>query len=208
MGTSAAFTVTVQVAFLLLKVLTVIWAVPGATAVTRPFPSTVATPSALLVQVRADAVLFGSVAFSCRVPPTSRFASVTSRVTFVGAFFTVTVQTSDFLLKVLTVILALPTFTPLTMPSLTVAIFFLLVLQVRAEADLFGSFAVSCSVSPLPMTSVLGSVTLEGAFFTLTVRVTFFLLWVVMVMVVLLPAFTPLTRPVFDTLAIFLFLEE
>ena len=58
------FTVTVTFAVLPLKVLTVMTAVPFFSALTFPFWSTLATFGALEVQVRAEAVLSGSVAFS------------------------------------------------------------------------------------------------------------------------------------------------
>ena len=98
---SGAFlTVSVQVAFFLLAVVTVILAVPAPTAVTRPVLFTVATLVLSLVHVRLETVPAGSVATSCRVSPALRVALVWSSVTFLGAlasssppfFFTVTTQ--------------------------------------------------------------------------------------------------------------------
>ena len=80
------FTVTVTFAVLPLKVLTVMTAVPFFSALTFPFWSTLATFGALEVQVRAEAVLSGSVAFSFSFLPffSSTVPDLFS-VTFFGA---------------------------------------------------------------------------------------------------------------------------
>ena len=74
-GTVAAVTVTTQVAVLLpSSVVAVMVAVPGATAVTLPLVSTVATPGALLSQVTDLSVALSGVMAAIRVSllPTSR----------------------------------------------------------------------------------------------------------------------------------------
>ena len=71
-----------------------ITAVPSFLAVTSPLVAlTVATPVELLVNFMLyDAVPLGNVGFRSKVSPTPRVTAVLLSVTFVGAFFTVTVQ--------------------------------------------------------------------------------------------------------------------
>ena len=95
-STTAGLTVTAQAAVRLLPslVVAVIVAVPGATAVTRPFASTVATPSLLLVQVTVWSVASSgnTVAASCRVSPSVISAAVLSSSSDSADFTTVTEQ--------------------------------------------------------------------------------------------------------------------
>ena len=65
-------TVTLQVAFLLLKERATTVAVPGATPVRLPAASTDTMPGLSLVQVMAEALFFGSVTVSARVSPRLR----------------------------------------------------------------------------------------------------------------------------------------
>ncbi len=111
----------------------------------------------------------------------------------------------------LAVIVAVPSFTPLTTPlEVTEAIFLL-------EEDhaillltfFFGvTLAVSFFVAPTARVAflVLMVTFLTAAFFTTTLIVAFFLLFFLDVTVIfVLPAFTPFTSPLLFTVAIFLF---
>jgi len=116
------FTVTVTFAVLPLKVLTVMTAVPFFSALTFPFWSTLATLGLLDVQVRAEAVFFGSVAFSFSLLPffSSTVPDLFS-VTFFGAALTVTVALAVLPFFVLTVMTAVPGFFGVTTPRFDMA---------------------------------------------------------------------------------------
>ena len=89
-------TVSLHLAFLLLKVLTVMVALPAPTAVIRPVPSTVATFSSLLVQVSvAEAVPFGNEPLSWKVMPVLMVSAVVFSVILPGAALTVTLQATS-----------------------------------------------------------------------------------------------------------------
>ena len=91
-GAAPFSTVTLQVAFLLLKVFAVRVAVPALTPRTLPAPSTVTTLGLLLVHVMADAVLLGSLAVSFRASSMHSTRVFADSVTFDGALRTVTLQ--------------------------------------------------------------------------------------------------------------------
>ena len=86
-------TVTVQVALLPLKVVTVIFVLPFLTPVTTPFSSTVAIFLFLLFQVSLfDAVLSGRTATSWNVSVAGSVSFLFDNETEPGAFLTVTLQ--------------------------------------------------------------------------------------------------------------------
>ena len=127
------FTLIVTFAVLPLKVLTVMTAVPFFSALTFPFWSTLATLGLLDVQVRAEAVFLGCVAFSFSLLPffSSTVPDLFS-VTFFGAALTVTVSLAVLPFFVLTVMTAVPGFLGVTTPCFdTVAITLSLDFQVR-----------------------------------------------------------------------------
>lgn len=155
-------TVTVQVALAPLPsaAVAVMTAVPGATAVTTPFWSTVATALSLLVQVTAWLVALSGATVAVRVRVLGvrleyRDAWVWLRVTPVtgtAAAVTVTVQEADFVLSpcAVTVMVAVPSLTALTTPLFTVATLGLSLLHVTfLLVALFGStVAISVPVPP------------------------------------------------------------
>ena len=137
-------TVTLQMAFLPLYVVTEILAVPLPTAVTVPFSVTVTTSVLVLFHVSLEeAVPFGRVAFRRRVSPTCKLAVVLFRETRAGALATVTFRTAFLPLWAVTVMLALPAFLAVILPPLlTMATALLLVVQVKVVWEplvIFGS---------------------------------------------------------------------
>ena len=130
----AALTVTLQVAFFLLPstAVAVMVAEPAFLAVTTPLEDTVATVFLEDFQETFVQVFFFGVAVAFKVffEPTVKVAFVAFNLTLVIAFFfTTTLMVAFFFLFFLevTVILAVPAFTPFTTPlEVTVAIFFLL----------------------------------------------------------------------------------
>ena len=134
-----AVTVTEQVFVLLPSVVvTVIVAVPAATADTCPLLLTVATAVLELVQETLLSVAFAgkTVAVRSVLPPIWRFADVGLMLTPVTAIAsTVTEQEAEMVLSVVevAVIVAVPAATPVTFPELsTVAILVLLLDQLTA----------------------------------------------------------------------------
>ena len=133
--TELSITVTVHVAFFLLNVVTVIFAVPARTPVTLPLASTVATFLLLLFQVSFfDAVLLGSFAVKAQLSPTGNCTFFSDSVTLLGAARTVTLQVAIVFFPDTTVIFAVPFFFAVITPFLlTVATDFFDVLHVTPE---------------------------------------------------------------------------
>ncbi|GHU98379.1 hypothetical protein FACS1894211_02030 [Clostridia bacterium] len=212
-------TVTVQVAVLLPSVVvTVIVAVPAETAVTVPF-DTIATELFEDVQDIAlfVALLGATVAVKVKSPPVVNVLFVSFNVTpvtetVIGAgAFTVTVQVAVLLPSVVvTVIVAVPAETAVTVPFDTVAIELLEDVQdIALFVALLGA-TVAVKVKSLPVVNVLfvsfnvtpvtETVIGVGAF-TVTVQVAVLLPSVVVTVIVAVPAETAVTVP-FDTVAI------
>ena len=118
-----ATTVTVQVAFLPLVVLTVILALPFLTAFTTPLPFTVAYLFLLVDQVTSGLLPWGTLAMRGKVSPTPSLMEVLLRVTLLGAVQTVTTQlfsTGEVMpLYVVAVMIAVPSALPVTRPALS-----------------------------------------------------------------------------------------
>ena len=134
--TRIGLTVMVEVAVLAPSaVVTVMVAVPTLTPVTKPVALTEATPVLLLLQVTAWFVAFAGamVALNCCVPPINIDAVVGDTLTPVTKIG-LTVITLVAVLEpscVVTVMVAVPTLTPVTRPvALTEATAVLLLLQV------------------------------------------------------------------------------
>ena len=128
-------------------------ALPTATAVTRPFLSTLATLGSDEVQVTDCAASLGStVAVSCSCEPASRVASGLFKTIDVASLNTVTAQVAlrSVPSVVLAVMVALPTATAVTRPLLsTLATLGSDEVQVTDCAASRGStVAVSCSCKP------------------------------------------------------------
>ena len=134
------FTVTLQVADLPLVVLTVIVAVPFATAVTTPAEETLAIFVLELLHFMVSVVLLGDmVPFKVYVFPTLMDAEVLFIATLVDGTFTVTLHVAAFPLVVFTVIVALPFATAVTTPAEeTFAILVLELLHFRVSVVLPG----------------------------------------------------------------------
>ena len=122
------FTVTLQVAFLPLPVVTVIVAVPLAIPFTTPLELTVATFVLLDVHFTVSLEPLGlSIAFSVYVLPLFTEIAVLISLTEVAGVSTFTVHTADLPLVVFAVIVAVPCAFAVTTPLAdTVAIFVLL----------------------------------------------------------------------------------
>jgi hypothetical protein len=127
-GTSVALTLTAQAAVLPpSSVVTVIVAVPAATALTTP-SVTVAIEGALVSQVTLLFVALAGVKMATRVwlPPTARLIEVLlkeTEATGISVGLTLTAQVAVLPpLSVVTVMVALPAATALTTPFVTVAI--------------------------------------------------------------------------------------
>ena len=116
-----------------MKVLTVMTAVPFFNPLTVPFSSTLATSGLLELQVRAEAVSSGSVAFNFSFLPFFKVTvPVLFSVTFFGAALTVTVHLAVLPFFVLTVMTAVPGYFGMTTPCFdTVATALALDFQVR-----------------------------------------------------------------------------
>ena len=155
--TSGALTVTVQNAVFPLDDVAVIFAVPGATAVTLP-PLTVATELLLVLQytvllVASEGLM---VAVRVEVSPVVRLSEVLSRVTPVTAItgsVTVTVQFASLPFTDAAVMVAVPGATAVTLPPLTVATELLLVLQVTVLLEASDGSTVAVRVAVLPVVS-------------------------------------------------------
>ena len=207
-------TVTVSVFVSSVDVVTVIVAVPIATAVTSPF-ATVAISVLSLAQVTSlfVAVVGVTVAIKVLSAPTNKESSSLSRVTPVAAtvnLVTVTVTVSVFVLSVdvVTVIVAVPTATAVTSPFATVAILglslsyltslFVAVVGVTVAIKVLSAptFKESPSLSRFtPVTAMIDSV-------TVTVTVSVFVLSADDVTVIVaVPTATAVTSP-FATVAI------
>lgn len=214
-------TVTVQVAVLLPStVLTVIVAVPAATAVTRPLLFTEAILLLLLLQVTFLLVAFDGamVGVNCSVLPAVNEVEILFKdtpVTDMVAAFTVTEQVAVLLPStVVTVIVALPVAIAVTNPLLfTVATLELLETQ---DTFLFVALdgaivAVSCSVPPtVNEVEVLFNDTLVTdivAAVTVTEQVAVLLPSEVLTVMVVVPTATAVTRPLLLTVATFELLE-
>src|SRR4029077_20672621 len=164
-ATGTAFTVIADVPLLPSDV-AVIVAVPTATAVTSPLPSTVATAVLLLPQVttRPDNGLpFASlgVAVSCSVSPTTTLAGAGVTVTeATGASVTVTLEV-PLCPSLVAVIVAEPAATPVTTPlPFTVATAVLLLAHVttRPVSGLpLASLGVSVSCTVCPTNTLAGA---------------------------------------------------
>ena len=172
-------TVTAQVAVLLPSaVVTVIVAVPDATAVTFPAVETVATLVLLLLQVTFlfVALLGETVAVSVSVAFGANVSVVLFRLTPVTGTVTVTAQVAVLLPSaVVTVIVAVPDATAVTFPAVeTVATLVLLLLQVTfLFVALLGEIvAVSVSVAfGANVSVVLFRLTPVTGMFTVTAQV-------------------------------------
>ena len=151
-------TVTSHVAVLPLAVVTVIVAVPAPTAVILPFV-TVATFSLEEAQERVLSVVSSGsiVAIKVSFSPLRRDSVPLFSVTPEARTVTVTSHVAVLPLAVVTVIVAVPAPTAMTVPFSTVAIFTSEVLQVRVlSVVLSGAIvAISVSLSPLMRESVV-----------------------------------------------------
>ena len=168
-------TFTFSVAFLPFCVSTVIVVEePAFLPVILPFLSTVATVFFLLFHVYFGfAPLFTSGLIITDSPLPMVIDSI-GKETLAGSLLTVTLQVVLFLLKVVTVIFAVPFFTPVTIPfSSTVATFLLLLFQVSLfDAVLLGKLTFNLYVSVAGSVSFLiDNVTEPGAFRTVTLQV-------------------------------------
>jgi hypothetical protein len=188
---------------------TVIVAVPTATPVTRPLVLTVATEVALLdhVTVLLVAALGDTVALSWRVLLVKRPALVLSRLTPVTGVVTVI---ADVAVKppsaVVTVIVVVPTATPVTRPEeLTVATVVALLDQLRAVlvAVAGTSAAASCCVLPIAMLVLVGLrlTPVTVTVFTVTAQVAVKLPSAVFTVTVAVPTFMAFTSPADETVA-------
>jgi len=194
----------------------VIVMVPGATAVTKPFASTLATVASLEahVTVRPGRMLLltsVSVAVSCCVGviPTTRLAEGGLTATaLTGATVTV-IEEVPLLVSLVAVIVEVPAATAVTKPfASTVAAAALLDVQITVR-PLSGlplasvRFAVSCCVGVTPNTRVaVAGVTvtaLTGATVTVIADVPIFVSLVAVIVV--LPAPTAVTKPFTSTVA-------
>jgi len=205
----AAVTVTAQVAVLLPSVVvTVIVAVPAFTPVTFPAELTVATAVSpdVHVTVWSDAVVGLTVAVSVSLDPAVRDSVDLFKetpVTETVAAVTVTAQVAVLLPSVVvTVIVAVPAFTPVTFPAeLTVATAVSPDVHVTVWSDAVVGLTVAVSVSLDP--AVRDSVDLfketpvteTVAAVTVTVHVAVLLPSVVVTVMVAEPAVTPETVP-------------
>ena len=120
--TTGSFTVTAHVAFLPLYVVTVIFAVPGAIAVTSPLALTLATAVLLLVHsiVLFVALLGNNVYIKLYVSLVFKFNVDLFKDILVGVtsvFVTTTLHVAVFPLCVVAVIIADPNDTATTLPS-------------------------------------------------------------------------------------------
>jgi len=208
-------TVTVHVAVLLLSaVVTVMTAVPALTAVTFPLASTAAT--ALLPEVHVTALFVAfeglMVAVRVSVPLTNRLkVFLLSDTLLTWTLFTVTLHVAVLLPSaVLTVIVAVPAFSPVTSPpELTLATPSLFDVHVTVLLVAFEGLTVAVRVDVLPtfkvielllrLTPVTGTV-------TVTVQVAVLLLSAVVTVIVAVPALTAVTTPSDDTVATLLLL--
>jgi hypothetical protein len=190
----------------------VIVAVPAPTPLTSPPDDTVATLPALVAQLiaRPDSALplaSRGVAPSCTVWPTVRLAVAGLTVTeATGTTLTVTVALPLFP-SLVAVIVAVPAPTPLTSPlDDTVATLPALVAQLIARpASAFPlasrGVAPSCTVWPTVRFAVAGLTVTEATGTTLTVMVALPLFPSLVAVIVAVPAPTPLTSPLDDTVA-------
>ena len=196
-------TVTVQVADFP-PAFAVMVAVPAFTAVTLPsFTVAIAVFEELHVTVLSVALSGFTVAVSVASAPSSSDRVVlfsVTEVTATVAFVTVTVQVADFP-PAFAVMVAVPAFTAVTLPSFTVAIAVFEELHVTVLSVALSGFTVAVSVASPPSTSdkeVLSNVTevtATVAFVTVTEQVAVFSpAFDVMVAV---PAFTAVTLPSF-----------
>ena len=178
--TLIGLTVTVQFAVLLpLAVVTVIVAVPAATAVTTPLVDTVAIPGLPLLHVTFLFVALegATVAVRVSVLPMLRLVFVLFKVTPVTAtLLTVTVQVAVLLpSSVVTVIVAVPAATAVTTPPDTVATDVLLLIQLTVLFAALEGATAAVRVSVLP-TKILADVLfrdtpLTATLLTVTVQV-------------------------------------
>ena len=206
-------TVTAQVAVLLPSaVVTVIVAVPDATAVTFPEVETVATLVLLLLQVTFlfVALLGATVAVSVSVAFGANVSVVLFRLTPVTGTVTVTEHVAVLLPSaVVTVIVAVPAAMAVTKPDVeTVATDVLLLFQVTFLFVALEGETVAVSVSVAlgaRVREVLFKLTPVTGMFTVTAQVADLLLAVAVIVAV--PEPTDVTRPEEDTVATFV-LEE
>src|SRR6266702_775521 len=212
-ATGTGVTVTVAVPFLP-SLVAVIVADPAARPWTSPFPSTLATPGALLCHVTVRPLSgfplasFG-VAVSWTKPPTWMLEVAGATATdATGIWVTVTADVPFFPSLVAVMVTGPPTALPVTRPvASTVAIVASPVCQVTVRplsgfpAESFG-VAVSWSVAPTGMVAVEGLTSTEatGTGVTVTADVPF-LPSLVAVMVTGPPRAFPVTRPLASTLA-------
>ena len=159
-GTAFSFTVTAHVAvFAPSTVVTVMVALPAATAVTTPLSLTVATDSLSELHVTLLFVAFDgeTVAVSAAVPPMFRLTVSGDRLTPVTAItllLTVTVHVAFFPPQV-AVIVALPAFTAVTTPFWsTVATDFFEVVQVTVLSVALSGLTVAVRVPVSPSVNV------------------------------------------------------
>jgi len=133
-------------------------AFPPATAVTRPFLSTVATSSLLLFHVTDLSVASAGAMLqrNCIVSPASRTATSGAMLTEVTGITTETAQVAvNFPSAVVQVTLALPTPTPVSVPSeetLTMSVFS--ERQVTALLVAYSGVMVALILSVLPRSTV------------------------------------------------------
>ena len=202
------FTVTLQVAVFPLVVFTVITALPFSTPVTTPEEDTFATFVFELLHFRLSVLSLGDIVpFRVYVFPLFKETEVLLKDTFVEGTFTVTLQEAVFPLPVFTVIVAEPLATPVTTPEVeTFATLLFELLHCRLSFAPDGDIvAFSVYVFPLfTVTDVLDSVTFVAAVFTVTLQAAVFPL-VVFAVIVAVPFATPVTTPLDDTFATFVF---
>src|SRR6059058_3980231 len=188
----------------------VIVADPATSPVTSPLPFTLATAAALLAHVttRPDSAFplasFG-VAASCTVPPTATLADAGVTVTDATTAFTVTAADPVFP-SLAAVTVAVPALTPVTRPVAdTVAT--LGVPEVHVTTRPVSTFpaasfvvAASCTVL-LTATLADAGVTVTDATGAVTVMAADPVLPSLVAVTVAVPALTPVTSPVADTVA-------
>jgi phage terminase large subunit-like protein len=187
-------------------------ALPAATAVTRPLADTVATAGALLAQVTTRPVKTLPaesfvVAASCTVPPIWRLAEFGLTATdATGGIVTVTVAVPLFP-PLVAVSVAVPAATPVTNPlPFTLATPGALLAQVttRPVSTLPAesvAVAVSCTVPPTRILGAAGVTATAATGMIVTVIEAVPLLPSLVAVSVALPAATPVTSPLAETLA-------
>jgi hypothetical protein len=206
-------TVTAQVAVLLPStVVTVMFALPMATPVTKPLADTVAIAGALLLNVTALLVALSGVTMgiNCSVPPTGMFKDgILNDTPVTDTALTVTAQVAVLLpSSVVTVMAALPAAMPVTNPlDDTVATELALLLHVTFWLVALAGAILAIKVSVLPTLRLrdvlfkVTPVTVTADALTVTAQVAVLLPSTVLTVIVAVPAAMPVTKP-FVTVAI------